>query len=228
MLKNLKSLFIVDEEEEEKSAASKDQKKEAPKTPPSKTGTTASGNTPPPLPPTAAAGGVVDTQIVEKLLQAIEKNNLDGFDYLEYKKSLKALQKMPMDEATKYRSAFATAATMGVTLDKLLETTKFYLGVLEKENEQFVGAFKSQFAVNVSGKENDIVQFEKIITEKSEKIKQLTQEIAKHQQQIAELKAKANEGKAKMLKTQEDFKLSYDHLRLQLETDMKKMQEYLK
>jgi len=133
MLKNLKSLFIVEDEEENKEAPKPSEKTAG------KSDKEPVVSTPPPLPNTsvsASSQGVLDTNIVEKLLQAIEKNNLEGFDYLEYKKSLKALEKMPMDEATKYRSAFATASTMGVTLDKLIQTTNFYIGVLDKENRR--------------------------------------------------------------------------------------------
>ncbi|WP_299218413.1 hypothetical protein [uncultured Aquimarina sp.] len=226
MLKNLKSLFIVDDSEEEN-------KKPAEST--EKTDVNSDkkpvASTPPPLPNnpvSSSSEGALDTKIVEKLLQAIEKNNLDGFDYLEYKKSLKALEKMPMDEATKYRSAFATASTMGVTLDKLLQTTNFYIGVLDKENEQFTGAFKNQFDSKVSGREREIAQFESIIKEKSEEIKRLTEEIAKHQQEISDLKAKVEESNSKINKTQNDFKVSYDHLKAQFEEDIVKMQKYLK
>jgi len=223
MIKNLKSLFIVEEEDPK---AQKSQEKTA------ATEKKSGGTTPPPIPnkpiSNTNTSGVVDAKIVEKLLQAIEKNNLEGFDYLEYKKALKALEKMPMDEATKYRSAFATASTMGVTLEKLLDTTKFYIGVLDKENSEFVNAFKNQFSDKVSGREREIAQFEGIIKEKSEKIKILTEEIAKHQQQIQDLRSKLEESNTKILKTQNDFKLSYDHLKAQFEEDVTKMQKYLK
>ena len=219
MLKNLKSLFIVDDKTTSKnndidaSDKTKDiPRKEAPKK----------------ITPPVKGKGNIDPKIVEKLLQAIEKNNLEGFDYLEYKKSLKALEKMPMDEATKYRSAFATASTMGVTLDKLIETTNFYIGVLDKENEQFLGAFKNQFDSKVSGREREINQFDSMIKEKSKQIKNLTEEISKHQEQITVLKNKVEESNSKMIKTQKDFKLSYNHLKSQLDEDKIKMEKYLK
>ncbi|MBW1297314.1 hypothetical protein [Aquimarina litoralis] len=225
MLKNLKSLFIVEDEADNKETSEpKENKADTTEKKPA-------ASTPPPLPNnpvTVSSEGALDNKIVEKLLQAIEKNNLDGFDYLEYKKSLKALEKMPMDEATKYRSAFATASTMGVTLDKLLQTTNFYIGVLDKENEQFLGAFKNQFDSKVSGREREIAQFQSIIKEKSEQIKKLTEEITKHQQQISDLKAKVEESNNKINKTQNDFKVSYSHLKKQFEEDIVKMQKYLK
>lgn len=246
MLKNLKSLFIIDDSEDEKKESEKKSidnpesvkvTKTSSATPPPSSNNPSSnvgkvsGSTPPPLPKNSvppSTNGAVDTKIIEKLLQAIENNNIEGFDYLEYKKSLKALEKMPMDEATKYRSAFATAATMGVTLEKLMQTTDFYIGILNKENDQFLGAFKSQFDDKVSGREREIAQFEAIIKEKSAQIKKLTEEITKHQQQIGDLKAKVEESNNKINKTQNDFKVSYDHLKSQFEEDKIKMQKYLK
>ncbi len=227
MLKNLKSLFIVEDEVE-----ASEQKAEKPtKNKTAKTNSSSGVNIPPPLPsaPRAqAVSGGVDVKIVEKLLQAIEKNNLEGFDYLEYKKSLKALEKMPMDEATKYRSAFATASTMGVTLDKLLDTVKFYTSVLDKEHKEFHTAFKGQFDAKVSGKEREIAQLDATIKEKAEMIKKLTEEITQHQQQISELKIKVEESNTKISKTKNDFELSYQHLKSQFEADITKMNSYLK
>lgn len=225
MLKNLKSLFIVDDAEDEK-------KKEASKKEDSKSSEEKSSTTEKPSVSTASTTistkGVVDSKIIERLLQAIEANNLEGFDYLEFKKSIKALEKIPMDEATKYRSAFATASTMGVTLQKLLDTVKHYINVLDKENNTFLKAFEGQLSSKVGEKEKQITQFDAIIKEKSEKIKQLTQEIAKHQQQITTLKTELNDSKSKIDKTQNDFKISFLHLRSQFEQDVEKMKQYLK
>lgn len=220
MLKNLKSLFIIEESEQEIEKKDEIQKGSAANPKPS-----SPQNTKNTLPSTE---GIIDAKIIEKLLQAVEKNNLDGFDYLEYKKSLKALEKMPMDEATRYRSAFAAASAMEVTLDKLLETTNFYLGVLEKENEQFLSASKNQFNAKVSGGQQEISKFQSLVKEKSEQIKKLTEEIAKFQKQISSMEEEVAESNAKIEKTQNDFKRTYLHLRGQFEADKEKMLKYLK
>lgn len=59
--------------------------------------------------------GKADPKFIDILLKSIEKNNLGGFDYIEYLSSLQKLDNMAMDEATKYKSKFVTAKTMGVT-----------------------------------------------------------------------------------------------------------------
>ena len=64
--------------------------------------------------------GKADPKFINILLKSIEKNNLGGFDYIEYLSSLQKLDNMAMDEANKYKSTFVMAKTMGVTY---LETT---------------------------------------------------------------------------------------------------------
>ncbi len=217
MLKNLKSLFVVEEETSEK-----------PKTESTDSEKPDSSNSSQSAAPAAKTEGTVDNKIIERLLKIIDDNNLDGFDYLEYKKSLKALEKMPMDEATKYRSAFATASTMGVTLDKLVKTTEHYLGILKSENSNFSTASKSEVKRRVSDKQEQVKQFENLIKEKSEKIKALTKEITKHQKQIESIKNEINQSQQKISDTQLNFEKSYLFLKEQMENDIKKMTQYLK
>ena len=119
--------------------------------------------------------GIVDNKIVEQLLKKIGEHDLDGFDYFEYKQSLKALDKMPMDEATKYRSAFATASTMGVTLQKLIESADFYLSVLDKQDKQFQEDADKKKDKQVKQKETEASKLQKQIEKYEEQIKQLKQ-----------------------------------------------------
>ncbi|MEN0051263.1 MAG: hypothetical protein AAF806_29635, partial [Bacteroidota bacterium] len=117
MLKNLKSLFIVEEEEASKDNASKvTSSKPKPQTIPNDA----------PVIQESQEGkkGKVSSKFTEVLLGSMEKADLEGFDYLEYKKSLQSLAKMPMDEATRYKSAYAMAQTMGVSPDKLVQTAQ--------------------------------------------------------------------------------------------------------
>ncbi|MEM6967493.1 MAG: hypothetical protein AAF573_22205, partial [Bacteroidota bacterium] len=65
---------------------------------------------------------LLDEKSISFLTGALDRNNLPGFDYIEFKQSLAALAKLNMDEETAFKSAFATAATVGLTKGKLLET----------------------------------------------------------------------------------------------------------
>lgn len=172
--------------------------------------------------------GVIDNQIIEQLLLEVEKNDLEGFDYFEYKKALKALDKMPMNEVTKYRSAFATASTMGVTLDDLLKSAAFYVSILDAENEKVNTDFEKKITESVGKKEEEIADLKNTIQEKKALIKKLTEEIETHENQITDLKYKVKDAKKELTENQNDFKVSFDYLKSQFTIDIARMKEYLK
>ena len=172
--------------------------------------------------------GNLDDKIIEELLLVVEKNNIEGFDYFEYKQSLKALEKMPMNEATKYRSAFATAATMGITLEKLLESAEFYLGILDSEDEKFTTSSEKKRKENIGGKEQKILELKASIEEKRLEIQRLEKEIAKNEGQISDLERDVKVERVEIEKTRNNFKVSFDYLRKQFTDDISKMKQYLK
>lgn len=172
--------------------------------------------------------GNLDDKIIEELLLVVEKNNIEGFDYFEYKQSLKALEKMPMNEATKYRSAFATAATMGITLEKLLESAEFYLGILDSEDEKFTTSSEKQRKENIGGKEQKILELKASIEEKRLEIQRLEKEISKNEGQISDLERDVKVERVEIEKTRNNFKVSFDYLRKQFTDDISKMKQYLK
>ena len=61
---------------------------------------------------------------------------MEGFDYLEYKQSLQSLEKMNMDNQTRYQSAFAMAQTMGAKAKNLIDSAQYYLKVMQKGRKQ--------------------------------------------------------------------------------------------
>jgi len=229
MLKKLKSLFIVEEDESKKPQQTKpasNQIKESEKVVSTEkekivsyADTKNSFDT---------DDGFVDDKIIDKLLQAIEKHNQSGFDYIEFKKSLQALEKMDMDESTKYRSAFATASTIGATLPKLVESAKFYIGIIDRENSNFLGSFDKQYKAKIASKEKQLSEIEQQIKNKQDQISLLTEEIEEHKNTLESTIGKLDASKEMMQSTQENFKVSYYNLRSQFESDIQKMEKYLK
>ena len=210
-INKLKSLFIVDETTEEKkddAATTNTENKTV-------VNTTQQQTT-----------GKADAHLTETLFKALADNNLQGFDYFEYKQSLKTLRGM-LDEPTAFKSAFATAATMGVTKDKLIETANFYLKVLAKEKEKFDAAAKSQGAGTVDAKRKDIDTAKKSITEKSELIRKLTDEISAAQAKINELQAFIIQAESKISETSQNFVASYITVSSEITSDIEKIKQHI-
>jgi len=231
MLKKLKSLFIVEDESAAKSAPAKSPAKPAKAKAKPKTNT---GMVEPvrkpnqsPTAPKVQNTGKADPKFVDVLLKAIEANNIDGFDYLEFKQSLQSMSNLDMDEKTKYQSAFAMAKTMGATPTKLVSSAKHYVNILRKEESKFSDALKNQRQRQVQDRENGIKQLENSIVEKQKQIKQLEAQIEDHKKQLAEKRETINTAVAKVENTKNGFVNAYNKVMGQIEADIQKMNQYI-
>jgi hypothetical protein len=214
MLKNLKSLFVITEEKQSDQPAQTQQVKDK-----QTAGEPASK---------AAAPNPIDNSILDRLIKAIEDNNQPGFDYLEYRRSLKSLAALPMEESIKFQSAFATASTMDVTLEKLLDSIEFYKKVLLNEKDNFFKASKQQYTQNVDGRIKEKQTVSDLIKEKSLAIQNLTEEIRAHQVQLEELNKLVGTAEEKIRQTSESFTQALQFLMLQMEQDGEKLKQYIK
>lgn len=171
--------------------------------------------------------GKADPKFIDILLKAIEKNNLDGFDYLEYKSSLQGLDNMNMDEETRYKSAFVMAKTMGVSPSKLMNSAKHYVKVLNQEEKKFLEALKKQRQLQVSGKEEELIRLQKEVEAKNAKIEQLKKEIINTEKKYDKIKSTINKNAAKVESTNDAFMHAYKVVLGQIMTDVENMKKYL-
>lgn len=229
MFKNLKSLFIVEDSQSVKKPKPASEKRK-----PTKKGTkpvrktTAQEPVAPKAPPRrSTAGGQVSEKFTTTLLKAIEANNIDGFDYIEYKQAIKGTDGMGMSEEMRYKSAFAVAKTMGITSDYLIKTAQTYLGVLTKEEQKFMTTVERQITQHVGQRKDMLVKLEESIQQKNQQIEQLKKEIEEHQKLLEKTKGEVSGAQDKILATKDDFTVSYQHIRTQLEDDISKMKQYL-
>ncbi len=234
MLKKLKSLFIVEEEVKEKNIPgnkpsnskktnfeaepkSGDQQKKE-KLPPSPKPDT--------NPTPRDTNAQPDEKFVNRLLQSLEENNTEGFDYLEYKQSLQSLVDMEMDEGTKYKSSLAMARTMGASPAKLINSAQHYLNVLAKEEKKFQDALKNKHNQVVEGQQQTIKQLETSIAQKQKQIEQLQQEIAKQQAQLEKAKSSIDGEVGKIHSTKAGFYAAYHIVVDQIQADVDNMKKH--
>jgi chromosome segregation ATPase len=170
----------------------------------------------------------IDERSAQFLIQALEKNNIDGFDYIEYKQSLGALSELDIDEAMSFKSAYATATTMGLTKEKLIKTAQFYLQVLHKEKSQFNDAVQSQVQRQVAGKAQQSENFHKTIEHKKAQMDKLKAEILEHQEAIVRLNDEIVSAKDKIEVTKQNFEQTYAIIEQEIKDDLDKIQIYIK
>lgn len=169
----------------------------------------------------------LDEKSVDFLIGALEKNNLPGFDYIEFKQSLGNLAQLNMDEATALRSAFATAATVGLTKDKLLNTAEHYKKILTNEKSQFDVAVEKQIQQRVLSKQSEVDKLKKQIEDYQNKIQELEQKIAQAQSTIEQADDLINAAKERIETTKDGFESTLRAIMNEIDRDIRNIQQYL-
>jgi len=209
IFKKFKSVFVLEEADASQPAKeSAVPVAKAPAAPPA-----------PAVSPMANSAGSVTDKFSEILLGALEKNNQAGFDYFA---------KMPMDEQTRFQSAYAMAQTMGVTPVALVESANFYLNVLASEQSRFNEAHQQQRAKLIGNREEEVKNLEAMMQQKSEQIKQLTQQIEEHRQRAEQIRKELSDSTIKIENTKADFEATFASVVGQMQGDVEKMKSFLK
>lgn len=227
ILKNLKSIFIVQDPVAPDNTQTETTASNEPERNIDSTTVTASESK-----PASSQTTKVEAKVEEKFLNvlydAIQQHGKEGFDYLEYKQSLTSLAKLSMDEKTRFQSAFAVAQTMGATPNSLTDAAKYYLDVLAKEEKTFEETLKSQMQKQIGDKQTEVEKIKANISEKTKQITLLTKEIEAHQKQLLDMEQQINEASNKIEGTKQNFLASYNQIADQIRSDIEKMNEYLK
>lgn len=169
----------------------------------------------------------LDEKSIDFLTKALTKNNLPGFDYLEFKQSLGAMAKMNIDEATAFKSAFATASTVGLTKDKLIKTAAHYKTVLSKEKEQFDVALQNQLHKRVKSKQEEVEKLKGQIGKWSAQIKKLEEQISKSQATIDNADAQIQGEMKKIETTKDNFEFTFQSILNQIQKDMENVNKHI-
>ena len=138
-------------------------------------------------------------------MKALEKKNLDGFDYLEFKQSVGRLTEIGMDLDTAINSAFITGSSVGLTKEKLIKTAHYYAEVLQDEKAQFMRSLEKHLVDNVEGKAKQTGELKKKIANWESKMQQLQEQINAAKAEIEASDSQINAARAKAEENQQGF-----------------------
>ncbi|HEX5112387.1 MAG TPA: hypothetical protein VFV79_06050 [Saprospiraceae bacterium] len=220
MLKKFKSLFVIEDESTPSENKTSSENSPQPKKESSKPAIEVNRDT-------ATGNGRVQDKFLDALFNALANSNQEGFDYMEFKDFLKSLANVPMDDSTRYKSAFATAQTMGATKNNILASAKHYLAVLSDEQNKFQDALKGQREKNLTGKQDEIKQLNTTIDQNQKDIEKLKADIEAHHQKIAALEKEITAASDKITQTADDFDATYKALVSQIQLDVQNIESHL-
>jgi hypothetical protein len=163
-----------------------------------------------------------------QLKEALDKSDLPGQQtYLAFSKALGNMDKLPMDEATKFQAAFATLQATGCNVHQLLESFKYFEGILDSEKDKFEEALHATIGDSVIKKEHEIKSLDEENANHTAEIQKLTTSITTNQQNISRLQAELAEVNDKLKQKENSFMAAYRTLKDQLQADAQKINTYL-
>jgi hypothetical protein len=219
MFKKIKSLFVVEEETGKNSQNTNEVTSQKQTEPDPIQGS---------VQKTSAINKASITQFLKVLAEAIEKNNIEGYDYLEYKEAVKSLEKLETDEGKRFLTAFTLAQTMGAQKEQLLKSASFYLGILNEEENKFGTALQKQIDEKVLSGKDSIKKLEENITKKKEDIQKLETDIEKMKLRLEGMKGELEKSTLKVATVKNSFNHAYKSIVKQINEDINKIEKYIK
>jgi predicted nucleic acid-binding Zn-ribbon protein len=174
-----------------------------------------------------SGGKTLDEKSLDMLAKVIEQNNLPGFDYYEFKRSVTMLQQMALDEPTAFKSAFQTASTVGVTKEKLLETAQYYRNLMEKEQSTFSAALETQSKKRITDRQTEIQRLKDQITRHEEQLTRLQEEIAAYKNDVTQAEQQITTDTEKLATTQAAFGTTLQAILFTIDSDLEKIHQHL-
>lgn len=169
----------------------------------------------------------VDEKSFKILANAIQKSNLPGFDYLEYRESVRSLLDMDMEEKLAFKSAFSTGSTMGLTLEKLIKSANHYIEVLNDEKQKFKVELQHQVESKILSRETEKERLRKKVETLDRQIASLEQEKTMTEKKLENYDSEVEEAKEKIRTASVNFNGTVDKLVDQIESDIQDIQTNL-
>ena len=172
-------------------------------------------------------GTTLDKKSADFLSKAIATNTIEGFNYIQYRQALNAMEKMGMDEATSFKSAFATANTIGLTKTGLISSAKHYLSILMNEKGKFDEALAHRVKDKIASKSEQVLKLEQRIEEMKKKIADLEKRIGESQHKIDAADDDVEREKEKIRLTQESFETAFNAFVKVIKDDIARVNEHI-
>jgi uncharacterized protein YoxC len=148
-----------------------------------------------------------------------EDANLPGPDYYEFSKMTAAMTAIT-DENARYSAAFAGLQVQGLNRNQLLLSAKAYLELLEKDAATFLTTVDNAVKEKVNARQQEI-------TVQTERMQQITQEIAALQNSVAVLKREVEEQEQKIARSTGGYKQAMEAAKQRIAADMEKIKLFI-
>ncbi|GGM92368.1 hypothetical protein GCM10010967_26930 [Dyadobacter beijingensis] len=185
-----------------------------------------------PMPATvtnAAGTGQVDRKFVEHFVNLLEKANLPGPDYFEYKQALQSMDGLGLGEEKQFQAAWASFKAMGgaKNTDILKTSADQYLGILGKDRDAFLKDVEKAVKDRVGALQDEHKKLEDANAAYAQQIIDLQKKIDDNKNRLGQISGEVSEQTAKINANKDSFEVTYLSFVDQIKADLAKINQYL-
>ena len=180
--------------------------------------------------PNVAGTADVDRKFVEHFVDLLEKANLPGPDYFEYKQALQSMEGLGLGEEKQFQAAWASFKAMGGAKDtNILRTSaEQYLGILDKDRTSFLKDVDVAITNRVGSLHDELKKLEENNTTFMQQIADLQKKIDDNKNRLGQISGEISEQSAKINANKESFEVTMNSFVEQIKSDLNKINQYLK
>jgi uncharacterized phage infection (PIP) family protein YhgE len=172
----------------------------------------------------------VDRKFVEHFVDLLEKANLPGPDYFEYKQALKSMEGLGLSEDKVFQAAWASFKAMGGVKDTTVLTTSAaqYLNLLDKDRSAFLKDVEKAIHDRVGALQREHKTLEETNSSITQQLTELQKKIEDNKTRLNQISGEITEQSAKINVNKESFELTYNSFVEQIKSDLEQISKYLK
>lgn len=180
--------------------------------------------------PNAAGTANIDKKFVDHFVALLEKANLPGPDYFEYKQALKSMEGLGLGEEKQFQAAWASFKAMGGVKETTVLSTSAsqYLSILDKDRVSFLKDVEKAIKDRVGALQDEQKRLEDTNKAYAQQIAELQQKMDENKNRLGQIAGEVTEQSAKINANKDSFEMTYLSFVDQIKSDLTKINQYLK
>ena len=186
--------------------------------------------TPPAQVVNAAGTAEVDRKFVEHFVGLLEKANLPGPDYFEFKQALKSMDGLGLSEEKQYQASWASFRAMsgGINDTTVLTTSASqYIGVLDRDRNSFLKDVEKAISDRVGSLNQELNKLQEDNKAYAKQIVELQEKINANNGRLGKINGDIQEQSAKINDNRDSYEVTYQSMVEQINSDLAKIKKYL-
>ncbi|WP_420154262.1 hypothetical protein [Siphonobacter sp.] len=185
---------------------------------------------PAPIPKSVTPSGTTDAKFIDHFASVLEKNNLPGPDYFEFRATLKNLTNLGLSEEQQFQAAWASfkALSGGTDPSGLVTTANQYLSVLQKDREAFLKSVDLAVTEKVGGLQNEQKTLEQQNEALAKQILDIQNQINANKERLTRISGEVDEQSGKLTQNRANYEATFQQFTEQIKNDTLKIGQYLK